>query len=307
MIYTIFKSIVFVLVLIGSIISWLLFSNDYLSVINFIQKRYPEVYDIDKIHLFFTFNQFVLLRSWVLFVTLLQLSLFLGSIKYDKVIISNIEKFRNLLLEIIKKIISQFVDFSFKEKIILIVCCTIVLAHHIYLMLEIAIGVDDVSSFVFCSSQGPLVSGIFYHEANNHIFYSIICSLLYMLHLPASVVMIMPSSISFILILVIVFAFVRSQAGFKAACIAIILAGLLPLFLIFQSISIAFPLITLSGELITETIKSAGGAFDAVVIEDTRLLPSLVCSYSKFEPSVLIKTMKLPTLLIGIVIFTESV
>lgn len=209
------------------LISFLLISNSYLQVVNYIQSNYPEVYDVDKIQYFFTQKQFIFLRLWVVFLTCITLLLLYLNRRY-KLLISL--KLKNKIYdfnEIIKKIFLSLRIENKKEKIILVLICILILSNHIYLWVESPIRVDDVSSYVFCSHQGPLVSGLLYHEANNHIFFNIVASFFDKFNLKPEVVMIVPSCISWVLILFLVYGFVRSQAGFQAACIGLLLSGLM--------------------------------------------------------------------------------
>jgi hypothetical protein len=213
--------------LISICISWLLFSYNYLSFLEVLQNTFPDAYDIDKVNQFFSLNQFVFLRIWSLIIISIHLVVFYLMRKYQVQISVLYEALKVEFYTLTGKIIYQIRFQNLEEKITIGLICILIFGHHLYLWTESPIRVDDIGSYVFSAHQGPIVSAFFYHDVNNHIFFNIICSFLDKLPLSPEVVMILPSSLSWMLILVLVYCFARSEAGFRVACIALLLSGLL--------------------------------------------------------------------------------
>jgi hypothetical protein len=202
--------------------------NEYPDVILYLKEFFPGVYDIDKLSAFFLPSQFHGLRIYSILCTLLFISI-AAFLVFKK---SFIQDFSNTIKQDFFSLRSSLLlplqSLSKKQQLIIGSVSAIILLHHLYLWNASPFRVDDANSYVFCAHQGPLATALFYHDVNNHIFYNLLCSLLDMLPLSPETVMLIPSSMSWILILGISFCYVLKRFDFNAALFTLVLNGSLP-------------------------------------------------------------------------------
>lgn len=202
--------------------------NEYHVVVQSIQESFPGVFDIDKLTSFFLPLQLEGLRIYSILCTLLFISI-AGLLWYKKRPIQDFSvTIKQEVSSLQSSLLSCFQSLSKQQQIANGIVSTIILIHHLYLWNASPFRVDDANSYVFCAHQGPLATAMFYHDVNNHIFYNLVCSLLDYLPLSPETVMLIPSSICWILILGISFLYVLKRFGYNAALFTLVLNGSLP-------------------------------------------------------------------------------
>lgn len=137
---------------------------------------------------FFTRITFLVLRSTLI------IGSFIGLI-FRKKLIRIFRKTLRLLSWTLVKICSSWAYYSKKEKKILLFTSLSLLLLRFWFIEYWELYEDELFSYNYLVSKGFFTTLFYYPGPNNHVFYSLLCSLLYHTHLPEAWVMRLPSAI----------------------------------------------------------------------------------------------------------------
>lgn len=250
-----FAYILFSLLLLLSLkAAWLLFSLDYVSLIALIKSRYPQGFEIEHIQLFFTEEKYTLAKVYSVFLSILFGTLLLSLFIFRKRIAPILIIIDSGLKEIIHKTIVSISTLSTKEKAITVAVFILILLHFLYLLYASPFRVDDICSYIFFAHEGAIASALFYPDVNNHIFYNITASVFDLLALSPEAAMILPSGLSFLILLFFIFIFVKEKLGFNTALIALVICGLLKPSVVYATQGRGYMLMSLFAILFTISV-----------------------------------------------------
>ncbi len=184
----------------------------------FEEKEYSTVY--------FTLERFERLKTALslLIIPLIVLLVFLW--RHTKKLLTQTHRFFKFIKNQFQLTISSFEKISSNEKYIFFIFFLVVLAIRFGNLKTLSgIHLDEIWSYNYFVTQGPLVCITYYPDTNNHILFNLVSSLLYKLYAHQAFCMKFPVFIQGLLLELIVFFSVNRVFNFKAALLALIMTG----------------------------------------------------------------------------------
>ncbi|MBW8050757.1 MAG: hypothetical protein FVQ77_10575 [Cytophagales bacterium] len=210
------------------IVSALVCFTDYLLLIKLIKTNYSDIYkirDFDKNYL--TFDRFLILRSVLIGLSTLYFCCLYFIWKYADQISIFIQYTWNEFRELIRKAYQTIASLNKNQKFLLGIILAATIFHRCFYFYKFPFGIDEVFSYVFFSHQEFFVTCSYYPEPNNHIFFNMISGFFDLIIPEPMWAVRAPSLISNIILLIIIFIFVKHLFGFDPAFLSVTLLAFL--------------------------------------------------------------------------------
>ncbi|MDJ1472096.1 hypothetical protein [Xanthocytophaga flava] len=173
------------------VVSYLLVSSSYANIIQWIAQTYIPTNKLDKFqHSILTPSRFVLVRYFSVIATLVSA---LCTYLIWKKIPPAIQLITDWILSIYNLLQKTYVKTTDIERIYLLGLCILICISRIYFLTKLPLHVDERFTYLYFVSKGWIVSAVYYPGPNNHILFSLLCTIvnfflqspLWVLRLPA--------------------------------------------------------------------------------------------------------------------------
>lgn len=201
------------LIILSGFISLLIWSYNYPEIIDWLKTAFQETYDAGHLERHFTSRLFFASRIIIPFMFLLLFTGFLVLLRHKNPVVSFTKEFYSFLANEIKRLVGYYRQLPTPTKVTLILIMAANLIYRLAFLYKQPPEADEIFSYVYFERFALWFPALYYPEPNNHIFFTLLSTLLgHLIHDPILALRI-PSILFLILTLFSLFFLIRRSTS----------------------------------------------------------------------------------------------